>query len=82
MEKVNELLQIFPTPVHISKYEKDITEELKFVKNLEYQLNGGNTGPNGNYKSDNTYVLKGCEILPGVFTKTSGILSIKTKKKN
>tara|TARA_Y100000034_G_scaffold135956_1_gene209984 strand:+ start:1298 stop:1939 length:642 start_codon:yes stop_codon:yes gene_type:complete len=62
MEKVNELLQIFPTPVHISKYEKDITEELKFVKNLEYQLNGGNTGPNGNYKSDNTYVLKEKEL--------------------
>ena len=29
---------------------------------------------------NNTYVSKNCEILPGIFTKTSGILSIKTKK--
>lgn len=29
---------------------------------------------------NNTYVLKNCEIIPGIFSKTSGILSIKTKK--
>ena len=62
MEKVNELLQLFPTPDHISKYEIDITKELKFVKNLSYELNGGNTGPNGNYKSTNTYVLREKEL--------------------
>ena len=35
---MSELLQIFPTVVHISKYENDITEELKFVKNIEYKF--------------------------------------------
>ena len=45
---MSELLQIFPTVVHISKYENDITEELKFVKNIEYKSNG-DINSNGNY---------------------------------
>ena len=64
---MSEILQIFPTPVHISQYENNITEELKFIKNLEYQLNGPPSGPfdsqlNVNYRTTNISVLKEKEL--------------------
>ena len=57
----NELLQVFPTPVHITKYEESMEKEFKFVKNIEYSSNGNN----GNYKSKNTSVLK-CKELKSI----------------
>ena len=36
MKEKDELLQIFPTPVLITKYEEDISEETKYIENLEY----------------------------------------------
>ena len=53
-----ELLGIFPTPVLISKYEKDISKELNFIKNISYIDNG----KNGNFKSVNTFILKSEEL--------------------
>ena len=38
MSKVNELLTPFSTPIHITKYEKDMTKEFDFVKNLDYVM--------------------------------------------
>ena len=32
----DELLQIFPTPILITKYEENIDEETKYIENLEY----------------------------------------------
>ena len=37
--KQPELIQLFPKPVLISKYHKDFTEELEYVKSLEHKLN-------------------------------------------
>jgi len=37
MKEKDELLQIFPTPVLITKYDGDISEETKYVENLEYE---------------------------------------------
>ena len=34
MSKVNELMTAFATPIHITKYEADMTKEFDFVKNL------------------------------------------------
>jgi len=56
-EKYN-LLQIFPFPVLICKYENSIEEEFKFVKNLKYS----EQKDNGNFKSDDTYLLKHQEL--------------------
>ena len=36
MKEKDELLQIFPTPVLITKYDGNISEETKYVENLEY----------------------------------------------
>ena len=36
MKEKDELLQIFPTPVFITKYEENIDEETKYIENLEY----------------------------------------------
>jgi uncharacterized protein (TIGR02466 family) len=58
---MSEIFKIFPTIVHISKYENDITEELKFVKNIEYKSNG-DINSNGNYLSTNVYILKEKEL--------------------
>ena len=30
----NELLQVFPIPVHITKYEENMEKEFKFIKNI------------------------------------------------
>ena len=49
-----EIIPIFPVPVHISKYEKDLTKEQDFIKNISYVPNGSN----GNFKSVNNYNIK------------------------
>ena len=54
MKEKDELLQIFPTPVLITKYEEDISEETKYVENLEYL----SQKENKNFKSKDSYLLK------------------------
>ena len=54
----DELLQIFPIPVLICKYENSIEEEFKFIKNLRYI----EQNENSNFKSDDTYLLKHKEL--------------------
>ena len=49
-----ELLQIFPTPVLITKYEGDLSKELKYVDNLPYK----EQKENANFKSQDTYLLE------------------------
>ena len=58
MKEKDELLQIFPSPVLITKYEHSIEEEFKFIKNLRYIEQKAN----GNFKSDDTYLLKHKEL--------------------
>ena len=54
MKERDELLQIFPTPVLIVKYEEDIREETKYVESLEYTSQKDNK----NFKSKDTYLIK------------------------
>ena len=54
MKEKDELLQIFPTPVLITKYEGDISEETKYVENLEYI----DQKENKNFKSKDSYLMK------------------------
>ena len=49
-----ELLQIFPTPVLITKYQGDLKEEIKYVDNLAYKEQKGN----GNFKTTDTYLME------------------------
>ena len=58
MKEKDELLQIFPSPVLITRYEHSIEEEFKFIKNLRYIEQKAN----GNFKSDDTYLLKHKEL--------------------
>ena len=58
MKEKDELLQIFPSPVLITKYKHSIEEEFKFIKNLRYI----EQKENGNFKSDDTYLLKHKEL--------------------
>ena len=58
MKEKDELLQIFPTPVLICKYENSIEEEFKFIQNLRYI----EQKENKNFKSDDTYLLKHKEL--------------------
>ena len=58
MKEKDELLQIFPVPVLITKYEQSIEEEFEFIKNLRYIEQKAN----GNFKSDDTYLLKHKEL--------------------
>ena len=58
MKEKDELLQIFPTPVLICKYENSIEEEFEFIKNLRYI----EQKENRNFKSDDTYLLKHKEL--------------------
>jgi len=52
-EKV-ELLQIFPTPVLITRYEKNFSEETKYIENLEYS----EQKENKNFRSTDSYLFK------------------------
>jgi uncharacterized protein (TIGR02466 family) len=54
----DELLQIFPIPVLICKYENSIEEEFKFIEKLRYI----EQKENKNFKSDDTYLLKHKEL--------------------
>ena len=51
MEGKDELLQIFPTPVLITKYEEDFSKETKYIENLEYT----SQKENKNFKSKDSY---------------------------
>ena len=54
MKEKDELLQIFPTPVLITKYDGNISEETKYVENLEYISQKDNK----NFKSKDSYLFK------------------------
>ena len=54
MKEKDELLQIFPTPVLITKSEGDLSAETKYVENLEYL----SQKENKNFKSKDSYLLK------------------------
>ena len=58
MKEKDELLQLFPTPALITKYENSFEEEFKFIQNLRYI----EQKENGNFKSDDTYLLKHKEL--------------------
>jgi len=49
----DELLQIFPTPLLITKYEGSLVDELKHIDTLEWIEQKAN----GNFKSKDTYLL-------------------------
>ena len=46
MKEKDELLQIFPIPILSIKYGEDISEETKYVENLEYTEQKGLEGNN------------------------------------
>ena len=50
----DELLQIFPTPILITKYQGDLSKELKYVDDLPYKEQKSNA----NFKSQDTYLLE------------------------
>jgi uncharacterized protein (TIGR02466 family) len=54
MKEKDELLQIFPIPVLIAKYDGDISEETKYIENLEYQ----DQKENKNFRSKDSYLFK------------------------
>jgi len=54
MKEKDELLQIFPTPVLITKYEEDFSEETKYIENLEYT----SQKENKNFRSKDSYLFK------------------------
>jgi uncharacterized protein (TIGR02466 family) len=58
MKEKDELLHIFPVPVLITKYEHSIEDEFKFIEKLRYL----EQKENGNFKSDDTYLLKHKEL--------------------
>ena len=58
MKEKDELLQLFPTPTLITKYENSFEEEFKFIQNLRYI----EQKENKNFKSDDTYLLKHKEL--------------------
>ena len=49
-----ELLQIFPTPLLITKYEGDLSKEIKYVDNLPFKEQKANA----NFKSADSYLLE------------------------
>ena len=58
MKEKDELLQIFPVPVLITKYGNSIDDEFKFIEKLRYIEQKENL----NFKSDDTYLLKHKEL--------------------
>lgn len=53
-----ELLQLFPSPVLIVKYQEDFSEELEYVKNLNFTR----TNSHYNKQSEDTFILKNAEL--------------------
>ena len=69
-----ELIKAFPTPILITKYENDLSKEIKFIEKQKLQSNGDN----GNFRSKNTYLFnnkklnkikKFCEDSVDIFSK-------------
>ena len=58
MKEKDELLHIFPSPVLITKYEHSIEADFKFIEKLRYH----EQKEKGNFKSDDTYLLKHKEL--------------------
>lgn len=58
----SELLQLFPIPVLISKYEKDFSEELEYVKRLEYNLTDPESQKIYSKQSSDTFLLDRPEL--------------------
>ncbi len=54
MKEKDELLQIFPIPILSIKYKEDISEETKYVENLEYT----EQKVNKNFRSTDSYLFK------------------------
>ena len=50
----DELLQIFPTPILITKYEGSLVDELKHINTLDWIEQKANS----NFKSKDTYLLE------------------------
>jgi hypothetical protein len=59
--KQPELIQLFPKPVLISKYHKDFTEELNYIKSLEHKLNEKSQSEYAK-QSTNTFLLDEPEL--------------------
>lgn len=58
-----ELLQLFPKPVLILKYQENFSDELEYVKNIEYgRKNGDNEYSGFNYQSTDTFILQKPEL--------------------
>jgi len=59
-----ELIQLFPTPLLITKYPKDISKELEFIKNLEYRECGiaEHEGDILNHQSKETFLFDRPEL--------------------
>ena len=58
-----ELVQLFPVPLLISKYPKDLTKELEYVKNLEYKReNIDDNGKPLNHQSSKTFLFDEPEL--------------------
>ena len=53
-----ELLQLFPTPLLIVSYEQPIDKELTYLKTISYREQKSN----GNYRSDDSYLLRNEEF--------------------
>ena len=53
-----ELIQLFPTPLLIIPYKESIDKELGYLKTLSYREQEGN----GNYRSDDSYLLRSEEF--------------------
>lgn len=56
-----ELLQLFPKPVLIAKYPKDISKELEFINQLEHNLTKGKEGDYAKQSTD-TFLLDKPEL--------------------
>lgn len=56
-----ELLQLFPKPVLISKYPKDVTKELEYILSLEHNLTKGKEGDYAQQSTD-TFLLDRPEL--------------------
>jgi hypothetical protein len=56
-----ELMPLFPTPVFIRRYENDLSEEIKYLKLIDYSRNNL-VGAGGNLQSENSFILKEKEL--------------------
>lgn len=59
--KQPELLQLFPHPVMITKYEKDLSKELEYILNCKYKSNNNSQSIFVNH-STNTFLLDEPEL--------------------